>query len=52
MFAKYTTERQLGQLIFKEPTRLDRDLLGDKVREILSGYPDSSKELKGMSTAK
>lgn len=52
MFAKYSTERQLGQLIFKEPTRLDRDLLGDKVRAILSGYPDSSTELKGMSTVK
>lgn len=52
MFAKYKTEQQLAVLIFEDPNRLDRDLLGDTVREQLSHFPDSSKEFEGMSTLK
>lgn len=49
MFAKYKTEQQLAELIFKDPARLDRDLLGDVVRNQISQYPDSSIEFAGMS---
>lgn len=52
MFAKYKTEQQLAELIFKDPTQLDRDLLGDTVREQLSHFPNSEKEFEGMSIVK
>ena len=41
-FARYTTERMLADLIFKDPTQLDRDLLSEQTRIYLSTFGDAS----------
>ena len=41
-FARYTTERVLADLIFKDPTRLDRDLLSEQTRIYLSTFGNAS----------
>ena len=48
MFAKYSVESQLALFIFDDSQRLDRDLLGDVTREILSTWPEATEVVKSI----
>ena len=51
-FARYTTERMLADLIFKDPTQLDRDLLSEQTRLYLSTFGDASHFVKTLPLPK